>query len=220
MRTEEAEAAEEDDVDVLVIELFSVQRLPSIQVHDRTVVQYYFDCLQCKFAENGMVVVQAQVGYVHLGVGRIARRRSQAARDRLVELLSDLKEAGLDLLFYLWTQLLFRVVHLHLLLLEVLQQVGGGRLRSEAAGLLFAIARVILVDRLLDHLDAGVHRVVVGLPVHTDHRQGAVQVDRRFQRHSTLPVGRRRAAEEVLLLTVLRRGLSDDVWVVLLVCLR
>lgn len=70
----EAESAEEDDVDVLTVKFLSKECLPSTQIHYRAVMQNYFDCIQSEFAENWVVIVEAEMRYIHLSVILIGSR--------------------------------------------------------------------------------------------------------------------------------------------------
>ena len=100
-----ADFAEEDDIEVAVIEALFVEYLLVLEVDDLTKVQDGLDDIQIEFAEDGMVVVQTQMAHVHLDL-RITCSRPFA----LSKFLSDLKEAFLDFALHAGFQLLFHVV--------------------------------------------------------------------------------------------------------------
>jgi len=98
----EPEFAKEDDVEVPVIESLLVQSLSLLQIDYLRKVQNRLHYVQVKFAEDGMVVVQAEVADVNLDFFTCVLP--------FPEFLSDLEETFFDFSLNSWLELFFHVV--------------------------------------------------------------------------------------------------------------
>jgi hypothetical protein len=92
-----------------------VEHLTLVQIHYLAEREKHFQRIQAKLAEDWVVVLQAQVRHVHLDFFRHSMV--------FAKLLTDLEEAGLNLLFYARVELLLHILDLKLLALKLLQRL-------------------------------------------------------------------------------------------------
>ena len=124
---EQLQPPKQNDIDILIIEVLCVERLTLVQIDDRAVVQDDLDGFEIELAEDGVVVVQAEVGHVDLGVGGRAGSVAagvapQSILGLISELLGYLEEPTFDFLLDFGPQLFLLVIHVHVLTPKVFQQ--------------------------------------------------------------------------------------------------
>lgn len=98
----EPEFSKENDIKVPVIESLLVQCLPLLQVDYLGKVQNCLHYVQVEFAEDGVVIVQAEVTDVYLNFF--------ASVFAFAKFLADLEEAFFDFTFNTWLELLLHIV--------------------------------------------------------------------------------------------------------------
>jgi len=111
-----AQLSKQDHVQEPVVESLLVESLTLLQVDDLTEVENRLDDVKIKFAEDWMVVMQAEMANIHLHLLTLDLCF-------LAELLANLKEAFLDFTLHAWLELLLHVVQLQVLAFEVLEWV-------------------------------------------------------------------------------------------------
>ena len=128
--------SEQHNVQVPIVEALLIQCLSLLQVNNLAKIQDSLDHIKIELAEDGMVVVQAQVADVDLHF----LISGSLATFSFAELFADLKEALFDFSFDAGLELLFHVVELEVLPFEILEWI---------ALLIMLLALHVLHDRFL-----------------------------------------------------------------------